>query len=85
MNPTVSETRTRRFEGKRMARMVGSSVANIREETRTSARTEGVEQSRFAGVGIAYQRDGTKGNRIACFASQGALSSNCFDAGLNLG
>ena len=38
INPTVSETRTRRFEGRRSARIVGSSVANILEETSTSAR-----------------------------------------------
>src|SRR6266576_3905646 len=38
INPTVSETSTRRFEGSRSARMVGSSVANILGETSTSAR-----------------------------------------------
>jgi hypothetical protein len=33
MNPTVSDTSTRRLDGKRIARIVGSSVANMRGDT----------------------------------------------------
>jgi len=36
-NPTVSESRTRRFDGSRTARIVGSRVANIFADVRTPA------------------------------------------------
>ena len=37
MKPTVSENRTLRFEGSSTPRMVGSSVANIRDDATTFA------------------------------------------------
>ena len=37
MKPTVSEKRTLRFEGRSTPRMVGSSVANMRDDATTLA------------------------------------------------
>src|ERR1700676_5172080 len=58
-----------------------------REHTRGNqdlSLTERIEQRRFTGIGIAHQRDGSKRNRIPCFASQGTLSADRLDASLNL-
>ena len=58
MKPTVSESSTRRCDGSSKARIVGSSVANMRASASTFPRSQRVEQSRFARIGVADQRDG---------------------------
>ena len=57
MKPTVSDRMTRRPDGRRSPRMVGSSVANSWSRARHLGAGQRVEQRRLAGVGVADQRD----------------------------
>ena len=57
MNPTVSDRITRRPDGSRSPRIVGSSVANNWSFAVDLGAGQRVEQGRFSGVGVADQRD----------------------------
>ena len=73
INPTVSESKTRRPEGKRTARTVGSSVANIFDDTSTPALLKRVEQSGLSGIRISDQRYSSQRHSLALFAAQRSL------------
>ncbi len=57
MKPTVSDRITRRPEGRRRPRMVGSRVANSWSCACTEAPVSAFEQGGLAGIGVAHQRD----------------------------
>src|ERR1017187_9017951 len=62
MNPTVSDIRTLRFEGRSTPRMVGSSVANMRGDSSTLAR---VSERRLPRIGVADERTRRDGRGLA--------------------
>jgi len=66
-----------------MARMVGSSVANMREETSTSGPAESVEQCGFASVVYPNQRDGASGTALRASRRSARCLRTVFNAGLN--
>ena len=60
MNPTVSESSTRRLDGNRTARIVGSSVANIfgRDQHGPHAAQRALNSVGFSGVRVTHQSHG---------------------------
>ncbi len=78
-NPTVSDRSTRRREGKRIARIVGSSVANIFEDVSTLGVRQRVEERRFARVRVSHERDHSERHRLPRPPARGALPANRFD------
>jgi len=55
MNPTVSDIRILRLEGRTTPRIVGSSVANMRGEASTAARVRALNQRRLPSIRITYK------------------------------
>ena len=77
-NPTVSERSTRRREGNRTARTVGSSVANILEEVNTCV-SECIEQRGFARIRVPDECDHPKRDCLPGPPTRGALAADGFD------
>jgi hypothetical protein len=78
MNPTVSDRRILRFEGKATDRRVGSSVANIRGDSSTVALVSALNNVDFL-HSYTHERDGSNRHRLAPLALLGANPPHVFN------